>query len=63
MTAKRHALFGWFITWMGTRMAKRKIKQKKRKIAENRAKIGAAGVIALVLIGGVVAAKVASGDE
>jgi hypothetical protein len=54
---KRHTFVGWFITWMGTRMAKRKIKQKKQQLAENRAKIGAAGVIALVLVGGVLAAK------
>ena len=59
----RHTLIGWFITWMGTRMAKRKIKQRKQQLAENKAKIGAATVIALVLVGGVLAAKSGSGDD
>ena len=54
---KRHTLVGWFITWMGTRMAKRKIEQNKQKLAENKAKIGAASVVALVLVGGALAAK------
>jgi hypothetical protein len=48
-------VLGWLVWQIGSRVA-------KKKIARNRAKIGAAGVIALVLIGGVVAAK-ASGDE
>ena len=60
---KHHTVIGWFVTWMGTRMAKRKIKQKKQQLAENRAKIGAAGVIALVLLGGVVAAKSGSSSD
>lgn len=60
---KRHTLVGWFITWMGTRMAKKKINQKKQQLAENKAKIGAAGVVALVLVGGVLAAKSGNGDS
>jgi heme A synthase len=60
---RHHTVIGWLVTWMGTRMAKRKIKQKKQQIVENKAKIGAAGVIALVLVGGVVAAKAGSSSD
>ncbi|HEY2601803.1 MAG TPA: hypothetical protein VGI67_09620 [Thermoleophilaceae bacterium] len=63
MTDKRHALVGWIVTQIGVRMARRAIHQKKQSLAENRTKIGAAGIVALVLIGGVVAAKVTSGDD
>jgi hypothetical protein len=35
----------------------------KRKIAQNRVKIGAAGVVVLVLLGGVAAAKAGSSEE
>jgi hypothetical protein len=55
MNSKGYTVLGWLVWQIGSRVA-------KKKIAQNRAKIGAAGVIALVLIGGVVAAK-ASGDE
>jgi hypothetical protein len=55
MNSKGYTVLGWLVWQIGSRVA-------KKKIARNRAKIGAAGVIALVLIGGVVAAK-ASGDE
>jgi hypothetical protein len=55
MSSKGYTVLGWLVWQIGSRVA-------KKKIARNRAKIGAAGVIALVLIGGVVAAK-ASGDE
>jgi hypothetical protein len=34
----------------------------KKKAAQNRAKLGAAGVVALVLIGGVAAARASSGS-
>jgi hypothetical protein len=63
MNAKRHALVGWIITQIGVRMARRAIARKKRTITDNKAKIGAAGIIALVLVGGVVAAKATSGDD
>jgi hypothetical protein len=55
MNSKGYTVLGWLVWQIGSRVA-------KRKIAQNRAKIGAAGAIALVLIGGVVAAK-ASGDD
>jgi hypothetical protein len=56
MSSKGYTVLGWLVWQIGSRVA-------KRKIAQNRAKIGAAGAIALVLVGGVVAAKAASGDE
>jgi hypothetical protein len=56
MSSKGYTVLGWLVWQIGSRVA-------KRKIAQNKAKIGAAGVIALVLVGGVVAAKAASGDE
>jgi hypothetical protein len=55
MNSKGYTVLGWLVWQIGSRVA-------KHKVAQNRAKIGAFGVIALVLIGGVVAAK-ASGDD
>ena len=52
MTSKAYTLLGWLVWQLG-----------KRVIAANRMKVGAAGLVGLVLIGGVVAAKVASGDD
>ena len=56
MNGKGYTVLGWLVWQIGSRVA-------KRKIAQNKAKIGAAGVVALVLIGGVVAAKATSGDD
>jgi hypothetical protein len=56
MNSKGYTVLGWLVWQIGSRVA-------KRKIVQNRAKIGAAGAIALVLIGGVVAAKAGSGDD
>jgi hypothetical protein len=56
MSTKGYTVLGWLVWQIGSRVA-------KRKITRNRVKIGAAGVIALVLAGGVVAAKAASGDD
>ena len=55
MTTKSYTVLGWIVWQIGSRVA-------KRKIAENRVKLGAAGVVALVLVGGVIAAK-ATGDD
>ncbi len=54
MTFKGYTLLGWLVWQIASRVA-------KRKMAQNRVKLGAVGVIALVLLGGVVAAR-ASGD-
>jgi hypothetical protein len=56
MNSKGYTVLGWLVWQIGSRVA-------KRKIAQNRAKLGAAGAIALVLVGGVVAAKLASSDD
>ena len=55
MSTKGYTVLGWIVWQIASRVA-------KRKIAENRVKIGAAGVVALVLVGGVVAAR-AGGDD
>jgi hypothetical protein len=55
MTYKGYTLLGWVVWQIASRVA-------KRKMAQNRAKLGAAGVVALVLVGGIVAARASSGD-
>ncbi len=54
MTTKGYTVLGWLVWQISSRVA-------KRKIAQNRMKLGAAGVVALVLVLGLAAAK--SGDE
>ena len=56
MTSHRgYTILGWLVWQIGSRVA-------KRKMAENRVKLGAIGVIALVLIAGAAAAKAGSED-
>ena len=55
MTTRGYTILGWLVWQIGSRVA-------KRKMTQNRVKLGAVGVIALVLVGGILAAK-ASGDE
>ncbi len=45
-----YTVLGWLVWKIGSRVA-------KRRIAQNRAKLGAAGAIGLVLAAGLVAAK------
>jgi hypothetical protein len=54
MNTKGYTVLGWIVWQIVSRVA-------KRKIVQNRVKLGAAGVVALVLVGGVLAAK--SGSE
>lgn len=54
MNSKSYTVLGWIVWQVGSRVA-------KRKMARNRAKIGAAGVIGLVVLGGILAAR--SGEE
>ena len=56
MSTKGYTFLGWVVWQLGSRVV-------KVKIAQNRVKFGAAGVVLLVLVGGVVAAKSGSGDE
>ena len=54
MTGTRaYTLLGWVVWQIGSRVAKRKVQQK-------RVKAGAAGVVALALAGGVAAARAGS---
>ena len=55
MSSKGYTVLGWIVWQIASRVA-------KRKIAQNRVKLGAAGVVLLVLVGGVVAARAGSGD-
>jgi hypothetical protein len=56
MSTRSYTVLGWLVWQIGSRIA-------KRKIAENRGKLGAAGIVALVVIGGVIAARVSAGDD
>ena len=55
MTTRGYTVLGWLVWQIGSRLA-------KRKMAENRVKLGAADAVALVLIGGVVAARAGGSD-
>ena len=56
MSSKSYTVLGWVVWQIASRVAKRKVKQ-------NQAKLGAAGVVALVLVAGVAAAKSSGDDE
>ena len=55
MSSKGYTVLGWIVWQIGSRVA-------KKKIAQNRVKLGAAGVVALVVVGGIVAGK-SGGDS
>jgi hypothetical protein len=55
MGSKGYTVLGWAVWQIGSRVA-------KKKMAQNRAKLGAVGLIALVVLGGVIAAKNDIGD-
>ena len=55
MSSKGYTFLGWLVWQIGSRVA-------KRKLAQNRAKVGAAAVVLLVLIAGLAAARAGSGD-
>ena len=56
MSTRGYTVIGWIVWQIGSRVA-------KKKIAQNRVKIGAAGVVVLVLLGGVAAAKAGSSED
>ena len=56
MNSKGYTVLGWAVWQVASRVAKRKIRQ-------NQVKIGAAGVVLLVLVAGLAAAKSGSDDE
>ena len=53
MSTRGYTLLGWIVWQVGTRVA-------KRKMAQNRVKLGAVGAIALVLVAGALAARSAA---
>ena len=55
MTTKGYTVLGWIVWQLGSRIA-------KYHLGNNRGKVGAAAVVALVLIGGVAAARWSSSD-
>ena len=56
MNSKGYTVLGWVVWQIASRVAKRKIQQ-------NRVKLGAAGVVVLVLVAGLAAAKSGSGGD
>jgi hypothetical protein len=56
MNSKGYAVLGWAVWQLGSRLV-------KIKIAQNRVKLGAAGVVALVVAGGIVAARSGSDSD
>ena len=55
MSTKGYTVIGWIVWQLGSRIA-------KYKMAQNRVKLGAAGVVLLVVLGGILAAR-SNGDE
>ena len=56
MGSKGYTVLGWLVWQIATRVA-------KRKMAQNKVKIGAAATVALVLVAGLAAAKAAAGED
>ena len=50
---KGYTILGWIVWQIGKRVA-------VKKMAQNRVKLGAVGTVALVLIGGIIAARASS---
>jgi len=50
MNSRGYTVLGWLVWQVGSRVA-------KRKMAQNRVKLGAAGVVALVVLGGILASR------
>ena len=55
MSSTAYKVLGWAVWQIGSRVA-------KKKMAENRAKLGAAAMVVAVVAAGVAAAKAGSGD-
>jgi hypothetical protein len=50
VSSKGYTVLGWIVWQIGSRIA-------KRKLAQNRVKVGAAAAVVLVLVAGVAAAR------
>jgi hypothetical protein len=55
MTTRGYTVLGWIVWQIGSRVA-------KRKLAQNRVKLGALAAVALVLVAGVLAARSGATD-
>jgi len=55
VSSKGYTVLGWIVWQISSRVA-------KRKLAQNRAKVGAAAVVLLVLVAGLAAARAGAGD-
>jgi hypothetical protein len=56
MTTRGYTVLGWLVWQIGSRVA-------KKRMAQNRVKLGAAGVVLLVVLGGIMAARSGNGDD
>lgn len=56
MSSKRYTVLGWVVWKVASKVV-------KKKVAQNRVKLGAAGVVALVLVGGVAAARAGASSD
>jgi hypothetical protein len=56
MSTKGYTVLGWAVWQIATRVA-------KRKVARNKTKLGAAATVLLVLVAGIVAAKLSGGED
>jgi hypothetical protein len=56
MSRKAYTILGWLTWQVATRVA-------KRKMTQNKIKLGAAATVLLVLVGGLAAAKASGGEE
>jgi hypothetical protein len=56
VSTRGYTVLGWAVWQIATRVAKRRIRQ-------NRVKMGAVGVVAIVLVAGLAAAKSGSGGD
>jgi hypothetical protein len=56
MGSKGYTVLGWLVWQVATRVA-------KRKMAQNKLKLGAVATVLLVLAAGLAAAKAASGED
>jgi hypothetical protein len=56
MTPKSYTLLGWLVWQIGKRVA-------RRKMAQNKLKVGAAATVALVVAAGLAAGRAATGSD
>ena len=55
MNSRGYSVLGWIVWQIGVRVA-------RRKMTQNRVKLGAAATVALVLVGGILAARATDGE-